>query len=1590
MDNDALAERPEDEEEEEEERDGNEESDDDELADAAVPAEEGGPGGHGAASGGSSSVEDADAADLKPFDAESMSGQGAGEMTLTDLGAGTSTSLGHLRRGHDPGVLARLQSDGSPRATDAASGLAGLRSADAPRSWMAVRQPLADPDARSARKLPTAADQRLGPGVHTVSAATGDRRLTRQPVRRPRNLRLLAQRACAYVHVPLLLKGRRAIFNNMRIVTCRSCGKHWVPETVLSTLEPPEALPVVGAGVFVEARVVRHRQSKAGEQDCVAIGRDLPFVDMAVMEQLAARLKIMGCNCAFSLRPELVYHAGILMATVCATGFFCESLPPPPPVRVQRSLPARGAQAIAAEGAVVLLANASREAITLAARAVEVGKRARLAAIAAFKRRKARSPTPARVSTPGHLSPKLKAAASFSMGSVSSSLHRLAFPAPSPGTQAAGHGAAGTSFAPSTGSRQTPLAFLAEVSEGGPATDGRIPGSSGSSDTGFEPSRVGDTVQAVDAAAGGNDSQPTGARKGGANVATCGPRGTALLGLSASDSAGQVSHGSGIEHARDDSTASAEAALQAATAVAAGPAAPAAAGGGAQAKETTQTTASDPDAGIVFSLGMRPADAEAISRRAGSHQDSKRGQQRDGDLPVYVQRRWNKPFDPAPPALSSQGRKALLHSSSSSSSEDGAGHEDDASSDSDASGASTGTDDSRDAAEADSTRAYVLEVDDEQDEAVLAALNDRREPAGMRFTTAELPPGRDYLSYSASRTRPFAYLLRFRLDEVEMETQQALKAAQARSIAAGLLEPMPSASGAGAALEAVPELSAGDSRGETAAAGLWASMAFSGVGATPVAGLPGADLGYNASASSARVLDACMRRVYGFLCLRARHLSPCTIACLRTQLDLPDQVTLDVLVTGIMIVEPGRWLEDRPVPATLTLSGPVMADRTHRHAGNTTAATALGLRIPTVSRAEQIWRPPSLVAPPIGAAAARRLAEHNSAAEAAALGDTISKLQSGFSTTQTASGAALRGSAPPTGNAGGAALAAVGRALSLASTASSASGLAADRAPSTPHQPQPRPADSYSGMSPGTGAADGGEDDGYETDNTTDSSDAGATSAAAAAAAGHRGHSSQAGDGTASSAGGSRAGSRGRPDRAVALELEAAQLGGASAASHRRRKHPGTAKVHPQPPNSALAAALSSPSSAHHGSLGRDSRLAVTPLGTLARSPRGRSRAGASPSAQARTAPPGSHRVALPQYHVESPDALETDLTAAGEWEAALSSSATVAAHVAVIATRARDASARYGATTAPGRDAGSPAAGSAANAAPAGSGIAGANSRGGCMTAATAAEVLSAAQTAAAGDDSTTPAAVLQAAALAASATGASVAAQQAHADQANGSTATASASVTAAASMDVLGRPPANSRGVSAPAAVSLPGAASRPTSLLALTGAIARQDSTGVVNALGPVMPRPGVGVPAELHRSRISTSSGGAASPHIRGSSLGGSRGSSLQLLDTASQVILSPMSEVPGCKTRSYHGRLNMHFVRETDNVRELGGTARFLQLIITEAAAVARAQALALGANALVGYRVNPRESTDRSRRNQAYHVVSVSGDAVTVEPDTG
>ena len=57
----------------------------------------------------------------------------------------------------------------------------------------------------------------------------------------------------------------------MKLVPCLSCGKKWVPEIILATVEPPARLPIRGSGVFIQARVCRTRPKGTGESDALAV-----------------------------------------------------------------------------------------------------------------------------------------------------------------------------------------------------------------------------------------------------------------------------------------------------------------------------------------------------------------------------------------------------------------------------------------------------------------------------------------------------------------------------------------------------------------------------------------------------------------------------------------------------------------------------------------------------------------------------------------------------------------------------------------------------------------------------------------------------------------------------------------------------------------------------------------------------------------------------------------------------------------------------------------------------------------------------------------------------------------------------------------------------------------------------------------------------------------------------------------------------------------------------------------------------------------------------------------------------------------------
>jgi uncharacterized protein YbjQ (UPF0145 family) len=97
------------------------------------------------------------------------------------------------------------------------------------------------------------------------------------------------------------------------------------------------------------------------------------------------------------------------------------------------------------------------------------------------------------------------------------------------------------------------------------------------------------------------------------------------------------------------------------------------------------------------------------------------------------------------------------------------------------------------------------------------------------------------------------------------------------------------------------------------------------------------------------------------------------------------------------------------------------------------------------------------------------------------------------------------------------------------------------------------------------------------------------------------------------------------------------------------------------------------------------------------------------------------------------------------------------------------------------------------------------------------------------------------------------------------------------------------------------------------------------------------------------------------------------------------VLLTPLSDIPGATIQRYLGPVQLHFIKDSWSIRD-GPFDTFLHSFIAESNAIAKAQVAALGGNALICHRFMPQESGGRNHRNQAYNMFTITGDAVTVE----
>ncbi|TPX55578.1 hypothetical protein PhCBS80983_g05201 [Powellomyces hirtus] len=123
----------------------------------------------------------------------------------------------------------------------------------------------------------------------------------------------------------------------MSYAKCALCKKKYVPEVLLTTIDPPSDLTTIGNGTLMEAHVCRYRKTHGDSRPSI-ISEAIPFAQYDIHRQLMYKLRIYGLNAVFGLKIQ--FSVGESMMTAVATGTACyvRALPAPPPLKVFRNL----------------------------------------------------------------------------------------------------------------------------------------------------------------------------------------------------------------------------------------------------------------------------------------------------------------------------------------------------------------------------------------------------------------------------------------------------------------------------------------------------------------------------------------------------------------------------------------------------------------------------------------------------------------------------------------------------------------------------------------------------------------------------------------------------------------------------------------------------------------------------------------------------------------------------------------------------------------------------------------------------------------------------------------------------------------------------------------------------------------------------------------------------------------------------------------------------------------------------------------------------------------------------------------------------
>lgn len=108
----------------------------------------------------------------------------------------------------------------------------------------------------------------------------------------------------------------------MAFVRCGVCKKKFVPEILLTSIQPPADLECVGKGCLIEAHVCRPKKSKVGDSNATVVSECIPFIQYDIHSQLVHKLRILGFNSIFGLKIQLCVGENVITAVATGSALF--------------------------------------------------------------------------------------------------------------------------------------------------------------------------------------------------------------------------------------------------------------------------------------------------------------------------------------------------------------------------------------------------------------------------------------------------------------------------------------------------------------------------------------------------------------------------------------------------------------------------------------------------------------------------------------------------------------------------------------------------------------------------------------------------------------------------------------------------------------------------------------------------------------------------------------------------------------------------------------------------------------------------------------------------------------------------------------------------------------------------------------------------------------------------------------------------------------------------------------------------------------------------------------------------------------------